>query len=694
MPNKNHNIPPRLRAAVISANSFNEKDTSIEVVAATDSEVLQVSWDGIMSEVLSMEPAHVRMERFLAGAQALDNHQRYGSVRDSVVGVVTAARLEKGKLICTIKFSEREELKGFIQDVKSGIIRNISIGYRVYKYQITEEEGKIPVYRAIDWEPFEVSFVAVPADYLAGVRSQKDTDNEVVIISTNQNKNKMKRSEILKLVRAANFSMEFAQTLIDDDNITVEQVRAKIEEEKTRLAGTGNPASAATEPKKEVKETEEQMSSRFKKEGNKRATEILNSVRAGGLDVAFAQELIDDESITVEQARGKIIEKMASTDTQRSKTNSTTSPAATAGADGVEKFRDAAITGMVLRSGQVKEEKLKPEQVLAGRSFQGTSLIRFAAICLERAGINISGMSDMEIAKRAITTSTSDFPVVLESVLHKMLLSQYAIVPDTWRQFCAVGSVTDFRAHKRLRPGSFSRLDQVLENGELKNKAIADAKAESITAKTFGNIINIGRNTIINDDLGYFGQMTASLGRAAARGIEIDVYALLAANPTMTDGVALFHATHNNLITGAAPSVASFDAMRVAMKKQKDDGGNDYLDIKPSVLVIGASQGAAADAINDSVYDPDAANKLQKKNTSYKTFEKIVDTARITGNEMYAFADPNVLPVLEVAFLNGVQTPYLEQETSFEQLGLRWRIYHDYAVGAIDWKGAVKNPGA
>lgn len=680
------------RAAEVVANSYNEKDNTIELVAATeDMRVMRRSWSiGTFYEILSMENGHVKLDRLNSGANVLDNHDNYSSVREAVVGVVEKAWTADKKLYVKMRFSDREDVKPLIQDVRTSIIRNISIGYNVTKYLITEEEGAVPEYRAIEWEPCEVSFVSIPADYLAGVRSQQDVTNEVEFVkNTNHQKtNTMNRSsEILKMVRAANLSLEFAQKLIDDENITVDQARTMVDAEKLKQ----NPSPT---PKPGADDATEQVRKEATKAANKRSSEILTACRAAKLDADFAQTLIDDENITIDQARAKIFEKMANTPEQKKETL----PAANVGKEGIERFRSEATAGIVLRSGQVSEKEFKPELIVAARSFQGISLMRFAAMCLERDGVNTAGMSDMELAKRAITQSTSDFPVILENVLHKMLLSSYSIVPDTWRKFCAVGSVSDFRDHKRLRPGSLSRLDKVNENGELKTKPLTDATSEKVSVSTFGNKVNLNRQMIINDDLNAFAKVTSDLGRSAARGIEIDVYATLALNsgngPTMTDGNPLFHANHSNLVTGAAPSVASFDAIKVAMASQKDHSNNDILDIAPSILVLGIGQGAAADAINDSVYDPDASNKLQKKNTSYKTFREIVATARISGNAQYAFADPNILPVLEVNFLNGVQTPYLEQQQSFDQLGLEWRIYHDYGVGAVDWKGAVKNPGA
>ena len=60
----------------------------------------------------------------------------------------------------------------------------------------------------------------------------------------------------------------------------------------------------------------------------------------------------------------------------------------------------------------------------------------------------------------------------------------------------------------------------------------------------------------------------------------------------------------------------------------------------------------------------------------------------------YLFADPQVVPTVEVVFLNGVQEPYLEMERGFAVDGFRWKVRLDYGVGAVDWRGAIRNPGA
>ena len=188
------------------------------------------------------------------------------------------------------------------------------------------------------------------------------------------------------------------------------------------------------------------------------------------------------------------------------------------------------------------------------------------------------------------------------------------------------------------------------------------------------------------------------LGRAAARTIESDVYALLALNgglgPTMADGYTLFSANHDNIGTAAALSMAAIDADRVTMAMQKDVSGNDYLDLRPAVLLVPIGLGGTARTINDALYDPDTANKLQKPNMVNGLFRDIVDTPRLSGTRRYVFADAMEAPVLEVAFLDGAQTPYLELQNGFDVDGGRYKVRLDYGVGAVDYRGAVTNAGA
>jgi hypothetical protein len=260
--------------------------------------------------------------------------------------------------------------------------------------------------------------------------------------------------------------------------------------------------------------------------------------------------------------------------------------------------------------------------------------------------------------------------------------------------------VSDFRPHNRYRVSSLSNLDSVTELGEFKNKVIPDGEKSAVQVGTKGNIINLSRQAIVNDDLDAFVGLAAKLGRAAARTIEAMVYALLAENgglgPTMTDGNPLFHnrgSGKNNITTGAAYSVAAIDADRVAMASMLDVGGNDFLDLRPAVVLVPMSLGSTARIINSDAYDPDANNKLQRTNVSRGTFRDIIDTPRLTGTRRYLFADPMEAPVIEVSFLDGAQEPVLESEQGFDVDGSRWKVRLDVGVDEIDYRGAITNAG-
>lgn len=408
---------------------------------------------------------------------------------------------------------------------------------------------------------------------------------------------------------------------------------------------------------------------------------------------ALKDEVLADTSLTVEQASARLLAEIGKNNAPANPQNAFARVQTVA--DETDKQREAVVSAMLARAGVAQDAKARA--ALASNPFRGHKLLDVARASLARIGRSTDGMTQMDIVAAAFTQGGSDFPVLLENTMHKALLSAYATAALTWNRFCAVGSVSDFRAHNRYRLGSFGNLDSINELGEYINKSIPDGEKASIQAGTKGNIINISRQAVINDDLGAFVGLSDMLGRAAARTIEADVYALLALNgglgPVMADGKTLFHADHGNVGTGAAISVASIDADRVLMAGQKDISGNDYLDLRPSVLLVPTGLGGTARVINGAQYDPDTANKLQRPNMVNGLYSDIVDTPRLSGTRRYSFADATTAPVLEVAFLDGNQQPFLEVKDGFDVDGARYKVRLDYGVGAVDFRGAVTNAG-
>jgi hypothetical protein len=426
--------------------------------------------------------------------------------------------------------------------------------------------------------------------------------------------------------------------------------------------------------------------------------ESIRGVFAAFADVPGVRDLeatcLADPRMSVEQAQARLLQRLPNGAT----------PLAGGGDGGNYRVtrdendtrRERITAGILARAGVLTGAEAQAARQDNPAAHQPLHVL--AEQALIAAGVNTRSMDRDQISRMALAQSTSDFPMILENVLHKMLLAAYRPQALTWMRFCATGTLSDYRPHNRYHMGSFSDLKAVNEAGEYENGVMSDAYKETITGSRKGRILQITPEVLVNDDLGAFGRPTLALGQAAARTIEKDVYTLLGLNsglgPLMSDGVTLFHATHNNIPTAAAPTIESVDLGRQAMAKQLDVGGNDYLDIVPAVWLSPLSLGSKAREINGAEYNDDATKNQRRPNVVRGLFADVVDTPRLSGTAWYMFADPAMEPVVEVAFLNGVQTPTIEQETNFRTDGISWKVVHRYGVGAIGWRGAIRNAGA
>lgn len=611
------------REISIQPEMVQEETRTLELAFSSEAPVER--WFG--TEVLDHDPGSIKLDRLVDGAPLLLQHDP-----DKQIGVIESARIDSDKVgRAIVRFSKSALAEEILQDIRDGIRKKVSVGYRIWD-AIEQDDGE--TYR-VKTEPHEISIVSIPADSSVGVGRNLTLEPEVTTMT--------------------------------------ETVKDKTEQR----------AEVPTEPVKVEKVNIEAERAQAIKAERERVTQIRSF--ANNFKDRVNPETIDaliHDGKTFDEARAEILMQITQ------KIDSETSRAdVSVTSDEKDKFIEQGVQALRARAGLEKMD--------GSNSFRGMRLTEVAKECLGRAGVSARGLSELEMVKRAFTTSTSDFPILLENTMHKTLQAAYAIAPDTWSRFCATGSVSDFRAHNRYRTGSFGNLDQVNELAEYVNKSIPDGEKESISAVTKGNVINISRQTIINDDLGAFIGLANMLGRAARRTIESDVYALLASNPTMSDGIALFHASHGNLAgSGAVVSIATVEAARQAMAQQMDVSGNDYLDLRPSVWVGGMSAGATAREINAQEYNDEATKNQRKPNIVRGLFRDVVDTPRISGTEWYLFADSMDAPVIEVAFLNGEQVPFLDSMEGFNVDGLQWKVRLDYGIAAVDWRGAYKNAGA
>lgn len=650
-----------VRAAL---SSINDDARTVDVIFSTGAAVDRMDpWTGKRyREVLSMDPKHVRLDRLNSGAPVLDSHSGWSV--GNVFGVVErgSAVLSDGQGLASLRFSKRDAVTPIWQDIRDEIVANVSIGYRVHKFEEVLSKDGIPTRTAIDWEPFEISMVPMPADVGARVRAEDRTDLNPCVVVT----------------RA-----------VQEQNMDNEQ-------QTTSATATG--ARAAAQPQDSP--NAEQLRADAVAQERARITDIQKAVRVAGLDAAVAEDLVG-RGLSLDQARAAIFERMAA-----NQAPTQTRGAIEVGESGRDKFIRGASNWLLVRSGLAgivaKHEGTTADKIQPGEC-RGMSLLDLAREVLERSGVSTRGLSRMDIASLAFSRSgnhqtTSDFSTLLENALHKVLRAAYATQSDTWSRFCGVGSVTDFRSHNWYRLGALGSLDSLNEHGEFKNKAIPDAEKATFAATTKGNIIAITREVVVNDDIGAVMRLTEMLGRAAKLTIEKAVFAQLTANsglgPTQSDTNPLFHSGRSNINTSAAAiTVASIEADRAVMRSQRDPNSQEYLDINPTVLLVPVGKRGDALTINEAMFDP-ADSKFQKPNTVRGLFREVIDTPRLSGTRRYLFADPTSAPVFLVSFLEGVQEPVLETQDGWRTSGVEMKARLDFGVDVVDYRGAVTNAGA
>lgn len=662
MTRKTHETPMLSLRAAVRPGSVDIDARTVELTWTTGAKGRRWSWDvGSYMEELDVSEGAVRLDRLNNGAPLLDTHNQYQL--SAVLAVVERAWLDGGEGHALVRFSKRDDADVVFKDVVDGILRNISVGYAVHRYEVVDEEDdKLPTYRAVDWEPLELSLVPIGFDDGAKVRSAK----------TPAEYEGQRFNTIFEIRSAIEPTEEPAAvpTIQEEDAMTEEEKRAA--EEKLR---------------REAAEAERQ-----------RSLTIRTMARKASLDdEAFVEDLIA-RAVPVTDASAAIIDKLAERQAKdQPNTRSSQATVVTGGLDvTVLNAKRSAMQNALLHR---CDSSVQLEE--AGREFRGMRLVDMAREFVEMAGGNARGMTPQELARAALGCdrqavraagmhSTSDFPLLLGSTVNRTLRDAYANAPQTWRPLGRQTTVPDFRAVTRAALGDIAALEQVKEHGEYKYGTLSEDGAPIKVAK-FGKIIAITWETIVNDDLGALTRIPAALGNAAAATESNVVWALLLGNPNFTDGVPFYDAGHGNLAaSGGAINTTTLAAARSALRKQKSKAG-EFLNLSPEFLVVGPDKELEAYQFTSSNYVP--AKNADINDVRNASLTVIVD-ARITGNQWYLFAAPSSMDTFEYAYLEGEQGVFTETREGFEVDGMEIKARLVFGAGWIDYRGAYKNPGA
>lgn len=646
-PQENPTMKSNFRTMPMQVREVSEQERTVKLSFSSEKPVERF----FGPEILCHDEGCVDLNRLQNVGSVLFHHGRdpvYGSLPIAkIVSLSIDGEKKRGEAVVSFDTDEKSDL--IYQKVKSGSLKGISVGYIVNAYEEvragkTSSNGRFtgPCYVATKWEPMEISFEPVPADDGVGAGRNKNPE-----------------------------SGEDGMSAVTDKNNPGPVAAPEHGGER----GAPQPAAPdpAAVPTTDNTETERQ-----------RCTEIYTLCREFDID---AQEFIQ-QGKTIDEVRTIILN-----DLKRSRTPLTSHVVVVA--DEEDKYRAAARDGLLLRMGETIE---KPAP--GADSFRGMSLHQLMADCAMRCGVRDAHRlspdelwREMAVQSRGQFADTSSFVSIINSTLYATIAKAYATAPTTYQYWTSTGSNPDFKKMTRYRLAATGEMQEIPENGEFKTVGGKDEGVET-GLKTYGKKFGFSRQTIINDDLGTVSRLITAQVRSNQRFINQKCYEALTKNAKIYDGKNLFDASHHNLFTGAEPSIASFNEMIVAMSQQKDIDNKGVLNIKPRFVLAPVALGMAIRQILESTADPNGANS-GVVNPMRGAFQLITDAQLDIANPegYYAVADPNDVDTIEVTYLNGKRTPTLESRASWDTLGIEYRMFHDFGINIIDYRGMSYNPG-
>ncbi len=317
-------------------------------------------------------------------------------------------------------------------------------------------------------------------------------------------------------------------------------------------------------------------------------------------------------------------------------------------------------------------------------------LLRFAFAAPGTPG---NGVSTLEAAG----PSTMSLPGILSNVANKFLRAGFEAVESTWREIAAIRPVRDFKQISSYSLTGGFQYEEVAPGGELKHATVGETSYTN-QARTYGRMFSIDRRDIINDDLDALTAVPRRLGRGAALKLNEVFWS------TFLNNAAFFALANANYAEGAdtAIGIDGLTAAELLFLNQTDPDGHPLGATPVILLVANALLVKASQLMNSTeLRDTTANTKTLVSNPHAGKFKVVrssyLSNAVYTGasaKAWYLLADPNDMPVIEVAFLNGQERPTVESaDADFNMLGIQMRGYHDFGVALQEPRGGVKMKG-
>ena len=727
LPSIKPNVRQVMRFAIMRATMVNNTSVGVPVVIATETPVMRYSEERgeVIGEVLLMDGIEFRAGR--NQVPIVDSHDDT-TVRN-VLGSVRDIRIEGDELVGDAYFAHDDDSQNAKQKLVDGHITDFSItampdesGFIPRGQTYTTSRGMVvegPAEVITKWKPHNASICTTGADERSSVRRSYQVSEErertmdesllAQLAGMGMPEGMTDPNQILawvvgKMGSAAVEPVENMETPSDEEmpvegELLIDNMEAGDEEEK---------------PVEKMEATEEEIKnavSRALKADAARRKEIRALCEVHEIERSYADALCD-EGVNLNIARERVLKRMATNPAGQTSEN----VRITASED--DKIYAAARDGLLLRSQQsagIRRSLTDSKPATGAEDFRYQSLGRMAETFARRMGAPVERMAPKDIALVAMGHqptldrlriqraegayhSTGSFANLMLDAANKTLLAGYEEAEFTWNIWARTApAVADFKNINRIRFSESPALEMVPELADYPEGKMSDSK-ESYKVEKFGSVFTVSWETIINDDLDAISRIPAMQGDAARRTQNTKVYEVLTANPLMGDGVALFgaHASGTNTSGGAgAPAVATLNTAFTGMRRQKGLNSNVTLNLAPRFLIVPVEYEATAmELFSSTSYN--AANNNEGVRNIYgpgggRSMTIVADAVLASAVQWYVAADTSRIDTIELAFLQGEESPVLENEWDFAKDCYRYKVRQTFGVKAIDWRGLYRN---
>lgn len=707
---------PSAASASIKPGSFKrdaDGNRTITVVLSderTNTVPVRDWWTGRrVDEQLSLDPAHVRLERINNGAPFLILHR--GRDEKAQIGkfIEGGVRIEgepgSRQLLGDVIFSNNldEDGERHVADIEDGIRRNVSVGWREHETIVTERAAGPDHHFVVDWEPMEGSSVPMGADDGAvtrGAEPQNFPPKRRKRAMGDENKTKgaeptgaarytAEELEELANKRAEKIAAEKAKKLAKQQRAAEKARAAKIKRLGTVLRLSEDDVNGWLDETDEDGELVpyDTIQERAFEKAAKREEKPENQTRSG---VSVEAGSYDEADIRGLRMMGYLLCHRGG-------------------------FSQARVKKAIKSNGEKGRRFVAPNFDVDGfdfmresRDYMAHNMLALARAALEADGFSTRGMGPGQIADAALgymygrgLNTTSSFPLLLAETLNTSVRIGFEEVPLTFQRWSTRTTSQDFRTKYTVTMGETQELEELGEKGEYATSTMKETR-EGYKLVSYGRIFGMTRELIINDRLSGITRIPRKLGSSANRKMRAVTYGVLTDNNNLSDATPLFDASRGNVAgSPAVPSVASIDEMRVRMSTRtgletgvttphmlkhlicSEKWRTRFEQVLGITRTPGRSDGAG---INEQVPESFAGYMV--------TSDPLLDSYNAGGGVGNAWFGAAADDTVEHAFLEGEEGVQIAVKEGFEVSGLMIRAHLDFGAGPIDWRGLDRDAGA